>query len=121
MIASRDSKATSTNEEETEHDRDARGIEERSKKLQELAEHDKEAIYRGQKAYKSYLGEEDRSGIVKGTGIKAGPIRTSVFARKVSHVDYNPYVCKDYKETGMCGFGDSCIYVHDRGDYKMKA
>ena len=25
-------------------------------------------------------------------------------------------VCKDYKETGFCGYGDTCIYLHDRGD-----
>jgi len=25
-------------------------------------------------------------------------------------------VCKDYKDTGFCGFGDTCIYLHDRGD-----
>lgn len=33
--------------------------------------------------------------------------------------DYQPNICKDYKETGFCGFGDSCIYLHDRTDYKQ--
>ena len=32
--------------------------------------------------------------------------------------DYQPDICKDYKETGFCGFGDSCKFMHDRGDYK---
>lgn len=32
--------------------------------------------------------------------------------------DYQPDICKDYKETGFCGYGDSCKFVHDRGDYK---
>ena len=32
--------------------------------------------------------------------------------------DYQPDVCKDYKETGYCGFGDSCKFMHDRSDYK---
>jgi len=27
-------------------------------------------------------------------------------------------VCKDYKLTGYCGFGDNCKFLHDRGDYK---
>jgi hypothetical protein len=27
--------------------------------------------------------------------------------------------CKDYKETGRCGYGDSCKFMHDRGDYKV--
>ena len=33
--------------------------------------------------------------------------------------DYAPDICKDYKETGFCGFGDSCKFMHDRGDYKF--
>ena len=32
--------------------------------------------------------------------------------------DYQPDICKDYKETGFCGFGDSCKFMHDRSDYK---
>lgn len=33
--------------------------------------------------------------------------------------DYQPNICKDYKETGYCGYGDSCKFLHDRGDYKL--
>ena len=33
--------------------------------------------------------------------------------------DYAPDICKDFKETGFCGFGDSCKFMHDRGDYKF--
>lgn len=29
-----------------------------------------------------------------------------------------PDICKDYKDTGFCGFGDSCKFMHDRGNYK---
>lgn len=25
---------------------------------------------------------------------------------------------QDYKETGYCGYGDACKFIHDRGDYK---
>ena len=32
--------------------------------------------------------------------------------------DYQPDLCKDWKETGYCGFGDACKFMHDRGDYK---
>lgn len=35
-----------------------------------------------------------------------------------STIDYNPELCKDYKETGRCNFGDTCLYIHDRTDYK---
>ena len=50
--------------------------------------------------------------------IRAGPIRPSGNVRVTCRFDYQPDICKDYKETGFCGFGDSCIFLHDRGDYK---
>lgn len=31
--------------------------------------------------------------------------------------DYAPDVCKDYKQTGFCGFGDSCKFLHAREAY----
>lgn len=40
------------------------------------------------------------------------------FIRSTIRVDYQPDICKDYKETGFCGFGDSCKFLHDRSDYK---
>lgn len=48
----------------------------------------------------------------------AGPIKASKFIRTTSRFDYQPDICKDYKDTGFCGFGDSCIYLHDRTDMK---
>ena len=33
-------------------------------------------------------------------------------------VDYTPDVCKDFKDTGFCGYGDACKFLHDRSDYK---
>ncbi len=48
----------------------------------------------------------------------AGPIKASKFIRTTSRFDYQPDICKDFKETGFCGFGDSCIYLHDRTDMK---
>ena len=46
----------------------------------------------------------------------AGPIKASTFVRTTCRFDYQPDICKDYKDTGFCGFGDTCIYLHDRGD-----
>lgn len=46
----------------------------------------------------------------------AGPLRAAGHVRVTARFDYQPDVCKDYKETGFCGFGDTCIYLHDRGD-----
>jgi len=46
----------------------------------------------------------------------AGPLKASAFVRTTCRFDYQPDICKDYKDTGFCGFGDTCIYLHDRGD-----
>jgi len=46
----------------------------------------------------------------------AGPIKSAKFMRCTARFDYQPDICKDYKDTGFCGFGDTCIYLHDRGD-----
>lgn len=46
----------------------------------------------------------------------AGPIRAQTNVRVTARFDYQPDVCKDYKDTGFCGYGDTCIYLHDRGD-----
>jgi len=49
----------------------------------------------------------------------AGPQKPmAANVRMISRFDYQPDVCKDYKETGRCGWGDSCKFLHDRGDYK---
>ena len=36
---------------------------------------------------------------------KKGPIRAPTFLRATTRWDYQPDICKDYKETGYCGFG----------------
>lgn len=46
----------------------------------------------------------------------AGPLKAPTFVRTTCRFDYQPDICKDYKDTGFCGFGDTCIYLHDRGD-----
>ncbi len=50
---------------------------------------------------------------------QAGPVKAPTNIRAISVVDYQPDVCKDYKQTGFCGFGDTCKFLHDRGDYKQ--
>ena len=49
---------------------------------------------------------------------RKGPIRAPAHLRATVRWDYQPDICKDYKETGFCGFGDSCKFMHDRSDYK---
>lgn len=50
--------------------------------------------------------------------VRRGPIRAPSNLRATVRWDYQPDICKDYKETGFCGFGDSCKFLHDRSDYK---
>jgi RING finger protein 113A len=50
---------------------------------------------------------------------KVGPIKAAANIRTITVMDYKPDVCKDYKQTGFCGFGDACIFLHDRTDYKQ--
>ncbi len=48
---------------------------------------------------------------------KVGPQKSSSNVRTITMVDYTPDVCKDYKQTGFCGFGDNCKFLHAREDY----
>merc|ERR1719231_959698 len=60
----------------------------------------------------------------KVTGL-LGPIRSTMSnVRSTMRVEYwgvsgDGGICKDYKETGYCGYGDSCKFMHDRSDYKQ--
>ncbi|KAI1008112.1 Pre-mRNA-splicing factor [Podosphaera aphanis] len=47
-----------------------------------------------------------------------GPVKAPTNLRTITVTDFAPDVCKDYKQTGFCGFGDSCKYLHAREDYK---
>jgi len=72
-----------------------------------------DGVYKGQKAYRSHLKKDKE--IPK--AMRIGPQRSTNTIRTVTIVDYQPDVCKDYKETGYCGFGDTCKFLHDRGTY----
>ncbi|KAF8902906.1 hypothetical protein CPB84DRAFT_1746416 [Gymnopilus junonius] len=69
--------------------------------------------YRGQSAYRSHIKKSTE--VPK--AMRVGPQRSTNTIRTVTIVDYQPDVCKDYKETGYCGFGDTCKFLHDRGTY----
>eukprot|EP00931_Biecheleriopsis_adriatica_P007596 TRINITY_DN108866_c0_g1_i1.p1 TRINITY_DN108866_c0_g1~~TRINITY_DN108866_c0_g1_i1.p1 ORF type:complete len:370 (-),score=89.01 TRINITY_DN108866_c0_g1_i1:115-1224(-) len=83
-------------------------------------------VYRGMGAYKKYANQSEGAiAAAKFTGL-LGPLRSSMSnVRSTIRVEYafssqglDGGFCKDYKETGYCGFGDSCKFAHDRGDYK---
>nr|CAG8470736.1 11817_t:CDS:10 [Entrophospora candida] len=112
--------ATRTAEWDTETDRDAQSLLEKKLAAEEADDDgDDDNVYKGQNAYKSYVKKRDTvAGNAASSKIKAGPIRAPTNIRVTSRFDYQPDVCKDYKETGYCGYGDSCKFLHDRGDYK---
>jgi len=73
-----------------------------------------DGLYHGQKSYKTHIKKSQE--IPK--SMRTGPVRSNNSTiRTVTIVDYQPDVCKDYKETGFCGFGDTCKFLHDRGTY----
>ncbi|GAP86647.1 putative pre-mRNA splicing factor cwc24 protein [Rosellinia necatrix] len=50
---------------------------------------------------------------------KVGPIKAATNIRTVTTTDFAPDVCKDYRQTGFCGFGDNCKFSHIREDYRQ--
>lgn len=48
-----------------------------------------------------------------------GPLKAASNIRTITVTDFTPDVCKDYKQTGFCGFGDNCKFLHAREDYKQ--
>lgn len=81
---------------------------------------EEEKLYKGIHGYKDYKAGFRREHTVASekAGGAHGPLRTSAHIRVSARFDYQPDICKDYKETGYCGYGDSCKFMHDRGDYK---
>ncbi|NXM65017.1 R113A protein, partial [Illadopsis cleaveri] len=112
--------ATAVYELDTEKEKDAQAIFEHSQKIQEeLRGKEDDKIYHGINNYQKYMKPKDRSTRNASSGmVRKGPICAPEHLRATVHWDYQPDICKDYKETGFCGFGDSCKFLHDRSDYK---
>ncbi|XP_058862617.1 E3 ubiquitin-protein ligase RNF113A-like [Acipenser ruthenus] len=112
--------ATAVYQLDTEKDKDAQAIFERSQKVQEeITGKDDDKIYRGLNNYQKFIKPKDTSmGNASSGMVRKGPIRAPDHLRATVRWDYQPDICKDYKETGFCGFGDSCKFLHDRSDYK---
>ena len=112
--------ATRTNDVDTAFDRDARAMAERN--IQLIS--DKKAgiaptvniqdangntvtatVYQGKGVYQTFTGDKsvDSVGAKKMTGAQ-GPVRAPTFIRSTTFFDYKPDICKDYKDTGFCGY-----------------
>ncbi|XP_045859802.1 E3 ubiquitin-protein ligase RNF113A-like [Meles meles] len=119
-VGPEDMGATAVYQLDTEKERDAQAIFERSQKIQEeLRGKEDDKIYRGINNYQKFMKTKDTSmGNASSGMVRKGPIRAPEHLRATVRWDYQPDICKDYKETGFCGFGDSCKFLHDRSDYK---
>lgn len=121
MSGPKDMGATATIEIDTELDKDAQAIYERSLRVnKELKGKEDDKVYRGLANYTQYYEKKDTAlGNASSGMVRKGPIRAPANLRSTVRWDYQPDICKDYKETGFCGFGDSCKFLHDRSDYKF--
>lgn len=74
--------------------------------------------YRGKAGYALYLekSEQDLNNS-KYTG-SLGPMRINTNIKSINQIDYAMGICKDFKNAGVCGYGDDCIFLHDRGEIK---
>jgi RING finger protein 113A len=74
-----------------------------------------DGTYKGHAGYSNFLSKNPEA-----PARRAGPVKEAATnVRTITITDYAPDVCKDYKQTGFCGFGDSCKFLHAREDYKQ--
>jgi len=111
-----DQNATAIRQIDTDLSQDQRAINDRAAEVSEATKgQEDDKVYRGLNNYAKYI-EKKESLIGKRLTIK--PIRAPTNVRSTVRWDYEPMLCKDFKETGYCGFGDTCKFMHDRSDYK---
>lgn len=73
-----------------------------------------DATYKGAASYQSFIQKNPNA-----PTRQVGPVKAPTNIRTITVTDFAPDVCKDYKQTGFCGFGDSCKFLHAREDYKQ--
>lgn len=74
--------------------------------LQDMEGKEDDKVYRGQNNYLQYYEHKDTVQGNASSGMnRKGPIRAPLHLRATVRWDYQPDICKDWKETGYCGFG----------------
>lgn len=103
----RDQGATAELTIETEKDRDAIALFKKSQEInKELEGKEDDKVYRGLNNYTKFFKKKDTAAGNAGSGANSvGPMRAPSNIRSTVRWDYQPDICKDYKETGFCGFG----------------
>lgn len=77
-------------------------------------EAENDGTYKGASNYRSFIQKNPNA-----PSKTVGPVKAPTNIRTITVTDFAPDVCKDYKQTGFCGFGDSCKFLHAREDYKQ--
>ncbi|KAI9822977.1 MAG: RNA-splicing factor [Phylliscum demangeonii] len=75
-----------------------------------------DGTYKGAANYRSFVPKKTDG---PSSSRQMGPVKAPTNIRTITVTDFAPDVCKDYKQTGFCGFGDSCKFLHAREDYKQ--
>ncbi|MCJ1376497.1 RNA-splicing factor [Loxospora ochrophaea] len=78
------------------------------------ADAERDGTYKGAANYQSFIQKNPNA-----PSKQVGPVQAPTNVRTITVTDFAPDVCKDYKQTGFCGFGDSCKFLHAREDYKQ--
>ena len=83
-------------------------------KTQSEAQESNDTGYKGSANYSTFISKNPNA-----PNRQVGPVKAPTNIRTITVTDFAPDVCKDYKQTGFCGFGDSCKFLHAREDYKQ--
>jgi RING finger protein 113A len=108
-VGSADQRATQTYMQDADRDAKKKSLSNASANGGNL-DSDRKQLYKGQSGYKQYVQHSKY----------IGPIRATAHIRADGRMDYARDICKDYKETGYCGYGNHCKFLHDRSDYQAR-
>ncbi|SMR48615.1 unnamed protein product [Zymoseptoria tritici ST99CH_1E4] len=92
--------------------KDAGANAKQGKDAAETAAEREQGTYQGTAQYSTFISKNPDAR-------QMGPVKAPTNVRTITVTDFAPDVCKDYKQTGFCGFGDSCKFLHAREDYKQ--